>query len=370
MIPILVEPAYSNSVWCVSLLEGLTGEFKQKRIPFCRIDALEEVPPGERYLYLIGSDAEWVRAALTACNRIGVYPILLCNQSYHTFDADYSAVCSDVMNSTRRLVELLRRRGCGRIALYGVNPKSVSDESRKASYLAALDGVAGEGDVFYNSGSLENCFEQFYPRAEQYDAVICANDFAAISLVRRLGQRDPAQLERLAVAGCADTRLTQLYGEKILSVRVNFAEYGRAAVMLMESLRKNPYLSHVVMMIRWDVGAERTGAAAAPAPQPALPALPSEQDVFYDDRELTEMMLLEKLLSEAEELDRRIIELLLEGAAYERISEECFLTESAIKYRVKKMVRICRVKGRAELTALLRRYLPPRPGTEAAKGAQ
>ena len=36
MVPILVEPAYSNSVWCVSLLEGLTGEFKQKRIPFCR----------------------------------------------------------------------------------------------------------------------------------------------------------------------------------------------------------------------------------------------------------------------------------------------------------------------------------------------
>ena len=63
---------------------------------------------------------------------------------------------------------------------------------------------------------------------------------------------------------------------------------------------------------------------------------------------------------EAEDLDRRIIGLLLEGAAYERISEECFLTESAIKYRVKKMVKICHVKGRAELTGLLRRYLPPR----------
>ena len=364
MIPILVEPAYSNSVWCVSLLEGLTGEFKQKRIPFRRIDSLDEVPPAERYLYLIGSDAEWVRAALTACNRIGIYPILLCNQSYHTFDADYSAVCSDVMNSTRRLVELLRQRGCSRIALYGVNPKSVSDESRKASYLAALDGAEGEGDVFYNSGSLENCFERFYPRLAEYDAVICANDFAAISLVRRLAQRDPQQLERLSVAGCADTRLTQLYGDQILSVRVNFAEYGRAAVMLMESLRKNPYLSHVVMMIRWDVGAEQD--TPAPAQRP-LPELPAEQDVFYDDRELTEMMLLEKLLSEAEELDRRIVRLLLEGAAYERISEECFLTESAIKYRVKKMVRTCRVKGRAELVALLRRYLPPRPDAAAAE---
>ena len=364
MVPILVEPAYSNSVWCVSLLEGLTGEFKQKRIPFCRIDALEEVPPGEQYLYLIGSDAEWVKAALTACNRFGIYPILLCNQSYHTFDADYSAVCSDVMNSTRRLVELLHQRGCHRIALYGVNPKSVSDESRKESYLTALQGAAGEQDVFYNSGSLENCFGSFCPHLDDYDAVICANDFAAISLVRRLGQSHPEQLDRLAVAGCADTRLTQLYGAQILSVRVNFAEYGRAAVMLMDALRKNPYLSHVVMMIRWDVDAKQEPARASSAPgRPSLPqsALPAAQDVFYDDEELTEMMLLEKLLSEAEDLDRRIIGLLLEGAAYERISEECFLTESAIKYRVKKMVKICHVKGRAELTGLLRRYLPPRP---------
>ena len=78
----------------------------------------------------------------------------------------------------RRLVELLRGRGHGRIALYGVNPQSVSDESRMDSYLAALGGEDGRRHVFFNSGSLENCFEQFMARAQQYDAVICANDFA------------------------------------------------------------------------------------------------------------------------------------------------------------------------------------------------
>ena len=92
----------------------------------------------------------------------------------------------------RRLVELLRGRGHGRIALYGVNPQSVSDESRMDSYLAALGGEDGRRHVFFNSGSLENCFEQFMARAQQYDAVICANDFAAISLVRRLGLRAAA----------------------------------------------------------------------------------------------------------------------------------------------------------------------------------
>lgn len=240
MVLILVEPSYSRSIWCLNLLDGLTGEFKQKRVPFRQIASLDVAGPDDRYIYLIGSDNAWVRAALAACNRIGIYPILLCNQAYHTFDADYSTVCSDVINSMRRLVELLRGRGHGRIALYGVNPQSVSDESRMDSYLAALGGEDGRRHVFFNSGSLENCFEQFMARAQQYDAVICANDFAAISLVRRLGLRDPALLERLAIAGCADARLTQLYGSHILSVRVNFVEYGRAAVTCWKICAKTP----------------------------------------------------------------------------------------------------------------------------------
>ncbi len=360
MVLILVEPSYSRSIWCLNLLDGLTGEFKQKRVPFRQIASLDEAGPDDRYIYLIGSDNAWVRAALAACNRMGIYPILLCNQAYHTFDADYSTVCSDVINSMRRLVELLRGRGHGRIALYGVNPQSVSDESRMDSYLAALGGEDGRRHVFFNSGSLENCFEQFMARAQQYDAVICANDFAAISLVRRLGLRDPALLERLAIAGCADARLTQLYGSHILSVRVNFVEYGRAAVTLLENLRKNPYLSHIIMMIRWDFSLLDGAATPAPAAhrREKAPALPAEPDVFYDDRELNDMMLLEKLLDGCEDPDYDIIRLLLRGEPYEKIAETCFLTESAIKYRVKKMVRVCCVQGRKELTDLLRRYLP------------
>ena len=118
MVLILVEPSYSRSIWCLNLLDGLTGEFKQKRVPFRQIASLDEAGPDDRYIYLIGSDNAWVRAALAACNRMGIYPVLLCNQAYHTFDADYSTVCSDVINSMRRLVELLRGRGHGRIALY------------------------------------------------------------------------------------------------------------------------------------------------------------------------------------------------------------------------------------------------------------
>ena len=42
MVLILVEPSYSRSIWCLNLLDGLTGEFKQKRVPFRQIASLDE----------------------------------------------------------------------------------------------------------------------------------------------------------------------------------------------------------------------------------------------------------------------------------------------------------------------------------------
>ena len=116
MILILVEASYADSIWCIRLLEGLTGRLKQKRLPFRQITSLDEAGPDSRYIYLIGSDNVWLEAALQACNQAGVYPILLCNQAYHTFDADYSTVCLDAVISMRRLLEILTARRLDRVA--------------------------------------------------------------------------------------------------------------------------------------------------------------------------------------------------------------------------------------------------------------
>ena len=79
---------------------------------------------------------------------------------------------------------------------------------------------------------------------------------------------------------------------------------------------------------------------------------------FYQDRELENMMRLERLLNENDQLDRHIITCLLTGDTYERISEKCFVTVSTVKYRIKKMIAASGVAGRSELVQRLREYLP------------
>ena len=202
--------------------------------------------------------------------------------------------------------------------MYGVNPRSVGDASRKSSFLLAAH--APDSDIFLNDGSLENCFQSFFEKSRSYDAVICANDFAAISLVRKLSERAPEELARLSIIGCAETRLTKFYEQHIVSIRVNFDEYGKAAVTLLDMLRKNPFLSNIVMSIRWDISALHELPKPAPAQSAAAACFPQAADAFYTDQELTEMLCMEQLLSECDELDNKILRLALAGQAYEDIA--------------------------------------------------
>lgn len=358
MILIFVEDTYSRSIWCQNLVDGLVAELKLKRIAFRFITSVDDLDPASPYIYVIGSSNAWVRAVLEASSRLGIYPILLCNQAFHELDMTYSTVCSDTSGSMQHLVDTLISAGRSRIALYGVNPHSVSDDSRRKGFHAAA-GLGNNENVYINDGSLEQCFHSFRDRLCDYDAVICANDFAAISLVRNLLRECPEELERLLIIGCAETRLTEFFSRYVLSIRVNFLEYGRAAVMLLESLKRNPYLSHIVMAIRWDfsplTSLEKLSAVQN---RNGLPAIPESRDVFYQDLELSSMLRLERLLNECDALDREVINSLLQGESYEAISERCFVTVSTIKYRVKKMIGLSQASGRSELISLLREFLP------------
>ena len=137
MILIFVEDSYLRSIWCQNLVDGLVAELKLKRIAFRFITSLDELVPADPFVYVIGSSSTWVRTALETISRKGLYPILLCNQAFHELDMTYSTVCSDIRGSMQHLVDILLSAGRSRIALYGVNPRSISDESRRKGFCAA-----------------------------------------------------------------------------------------------------------------------------------------------------------------------------------------------------------------------------------------
>ena len=131
--------------------------------------------------------------------------------------------------------------------------------------------------------------------------------------------------------------------------------------MILDNLKKNGNISHMIIAIKWDNTVVDNLRGKRKKFKEGIEldrSLPNPGDVFYEDNEINEMMLLEKLLYESEDLDKQIVRYLLEGDSYEQIAEKSFLTVSTVKYRVKKMVSHCRLNNRSQLLELLRRYIP------------
>lgn len=351
MIAILTEPAYSYSIWCKELLKSLTERLRQKRIPFCEVfDSIEVTNDA---IFIIASDLNWIKNTINKLNAAGIKPVLICNQAKQIQGCDYSCVCSDIYGSMKYLLHELKAASKTRVALYGVNTSSISDIGRVDGLFTFKDDSFNEMRVFKNNGSLKNCFEEYYKERENFDAIICSNDFAAVSLISNLLKREPRILNNIKILSCAQTKLSGYYKNMITSINMNFEQYGKAAVFIYEKLKSHPYMSGITVTVKWNNDDKKL-------PQHKTVMLNPDNNgyEFYADSEMRDMLITEQILNSCSDTDRLILTSLINGFSLEEIAGRCFLTEGGIKYRIKKLLKECNLTDKAELLEHIRNYLP------------
>ena len=351
MVGILLDTKYSESLWCKSLYESLITALRQKRIVFCEL--CDNYDKSLDAVFIIASDREWTVSAITQLNQSGVKPIVICNQSESLSGCIYSCVCSDINASMKNLLDMLKSKGKSRVALYGINTDSIPDISRVDSLFNWRGRYFETMKIFNNNGSLKNCFNDFYPHINEFDAIICANDFAAISLVRKLLEADPEKLRDLYIISCAQTHLSGCYRNYILSLNMNFEQYGKAAVYVYNATQKHTYISEMTVKVLWSLENSET----VTHDRNVKLELKSSDDSFYSDSELAEMLIVDKLLKSADDTEKKIIDCLANDEKTEKIADVCFLTVGAVKYRINKMVSESGAKDKGEMVALLKKYI-------------
>ena len=352
MVTILIEPAYSESVWCKALYGSLTERLRQKRISFCKM--YDTVPENSEAVFIIAADYNWIKATLTELNLSGIKPILICNQAETILGCSYSCVCSDITGSMKYLLDGLKAEGKTRVALYGVNTSSISDIGRVDGLFAQKDGVIDSMRIFTNDGSLRNCYRKFAAEADNFDAVICFNDFAAVSLIRRLeADGEGEKLSRLKILSCCQTKISSCYRDKIISINMNLEQYGKAAVFIYEKLKAHTYISQMTLNVSWNSKPNKSSSRI-----PISLKSVKNTDRIYSDKELNEMITAERILDMGSATDKTIIADLCGSKSVSEIAAACFLTESGIKYRIKKILEKCKLSDKAELISIVRRYLP------------
>ena len=348
------EPEFEASNWYRDIVDGLLYEKKQKRFTLTFLATLSELDAltveRDDFVFVIGNDSEWISETTAKLSeRFGSRVIVLGNHE-RRYHGTYSVVTSDISSNVKLLCEYLISLGKKHIVMYGINPASVSD-SYKADVFRS---VMGEGaQLVYNDGSLSGCFESFERVTPVADAVICVNVYAAISLLGHLNGRS------IYVTALGTGLLAEFIKPSVTHVESDYRAFAAAGLELARLLVKNESISSLTVYIK---GRFKAGESTECSPYhnnaSLSPSGATRGDTrFYSDPEVMEMLAIEEMLSHLGRDDMDMITDILDGKTYQAIADERFISEGTVKYKMKMLCDICAVSGRAELVALLSKYL-------------
>ncbi len=356
MLYLIVEEKYRSYPWCQRALQGLREELRKKKLDIYEITDTAQLPGNaeKSAILLLGASESWVQCHAYQANNRGVHPILLSNRMPTPLEMSFSLVTMDIHDSICKAIGYLQSLGCKNLALYGCNRQATSDPWREQAFRAILGENA---KVFYNQESLEQTFEGFWENRTMFDGVICANDYAALSLVRRLEQRGVGLPEELYIVGCGDLFLSRISTPSITSVSDDYEHFGRAAISIYNLIIKEETISTVTIQLHSQLHPRMTTGNLPYHPGSITNTVkPTGDNPFFSDTEVSEMVKLEMLLNQCDLADMEVIHCLLDQMSYAAIAEHCFICETAVKYRVKKMESICGVNNRKLLIDFLKRF--------------
>ena len=353
---VIIEESFQISVWCREIVDGLRHAARKKRTPLTVSTKVEDIAQSEeRAIILVGAETDWINRAVEQTKQAGKHPILLSNQSKSYSESGVSRVTEDIFGSMKEIVDLFSGKNVASIALYAVNPDSASDSFKKEAFLKSGGNCE---NVFENEGSLTDCFARFYEqhKKNRFGGIVCVNDFAAISLICHLKEHG-ADIASLDIISYSDTLISKCTSPAVSTVRANYKNFGQIAFLIYDSIAKSDAIHGIQISCNWEIIHRETSTPSCKTEPSAPSPLSKRTKSFYGDPELLEMMQIESLLSACDDTDTAIIRAVLEGKKTSAIAEECFLTESALKYRINKMKEICRVENRSALCEFLRGYI-------------
>ena len=365
---VIIEPGYNASVWGRTIIEGLRTEAAKKRYELVFVTRGELEPEntdrlydgiGKRLLIMVGTSIVWIEGLLRLIEGQGIHAILV-NNIPMRITGNISGVHNNHDLATKTLLEYLVGNGRGRLALFGVNRNSQADILKDDLVRRMLDSAK----VYYSDGSISECYRAFEKDAASYNGIICTNDIVAVYLMKRLldaGYRIP---EDCAVVSYGGSVLAEMMTPSLTTVKLNYNEMGRQAVLLYANLFRNPDKVSVVTSITCDI-VERestrgiSGDSGVRLSESYKYSGKNRNINFIGDPDVGRLMEIEVALTECERTDLEIIRGIIGGRRMAELSEELFISESTLKYRIKQLLQRFGCGSRQELADMLSAYIKP-----------
>ena len=353
----MAEKNFKNTTSCELILKGLKKNLRKKRIPHLVIDDLKTVDTSKenKYLFLVSTNDSYIAIMVRECQKLKIHPIVISLQSIHSIPGIYSSVTPSVDNTMFNIMSFLKSENKIFPALYGISINSAPDIARKNCFLQKHVLPTGEEHVYFNHTGLDDCFKRFFANISKYDSVICTNNYAAIHLINNLKKLNYPTSDFIVI-GCGKTLMAAKFYPEIVFAYVVNENLGKTAVTVLEQLINNTEVLHINMSVKSNISRVQN-SSSEPLSEDDVVFEENSSDIFYKDPNIKNMLLIEKLLSICDPTDMQILDLVLEGSSYEDIANKTFLSQSAIKYRVKNMLQICGCSSKSQFVVFVKEYM-------------
>lgn len=300
----------------------------------------------------------WIPECLNRLAPFNIHPLFLTPIS-RTVTPSASTVSFDFYGAFYGLCQYLQKSARERIALVGLNPSSSNDVIKKEAFLQFYQEMQDKGEqhIFWNYGDLEDCCNLFYQQIKKYNAVLCTNDVVAVKLIQFLKRYQISIPEDIYVAAMGNTFLSELISPKITIASFDCFSIGRHAVRVYNFLAKNPDIVSLWVNVSGQIIARQSTGSVTPAFLSISETPSSGQVDFYSDTDVDNILSLEELFRNFDDLDQHILHGLLLENPYSLMAESLYVSESTIKYRVSKMLKLARCQTKTQMMDLLNEYI-------------
>ncbi len=368
MIYIACQSNRDPIFWGKGPLNDITDKLKQKRLSYILKDNLEDLPINNKSTnsdtaILIGESEDWVSKHIDICAEKNISVIIMENISKEKLKGNYNILKSDWNNSADMLINYFHKYGKNRIAVYGAKETSTYDTALVNSFKGQL---LYECPVFWNADSVKECYELFYKNRNEYDALLCTNDYMAIDLIKRLQQHDPTYLNDVFIVSCSNTILSKLFSPTITTLYGD--DIADTIIKMYQMLNKLPSINNIHINYIQALSIRETTHFC---PQYEESDLENNSKSFCSHSEksdypvypvgnedtILEMYKLESLFSELDKTDIEIIYLLLNKISLREIEKTLFISRGSLRYRLKKMETSMNLQTQEELVKILEKYI-------------
>lgn len=360
---IIVEPNFITPFWFSQTIQGL-NDFAGKHKSFVtQIDSVGKIRKEARAIVIIGTTRNWIKDRISEARSLSLR-IILIGAVPNKYGEDISGTMYGGRSVMYEMVRYFSSHGRRHLALLDINTNSSNDVTKYESFLSATHRLGldtSNSDVYFKGTESSNPSSLFLSKINDYDGVICSNDYVGaevLSYARNHGVRVP---ENLFVAGLGDIMLCRYTTPSLTSATRSYYETGEQVFTTWKTINQNPDVVSIVTTMRSII--KPRGSTAF---KPVLEESPDSGLIPEEDREepASEVVFrtdgvrsIQDCLSQCDSTDMKIIDGVIRGQSIERIAEAISNSPGTINYRLKKLYRNAGVDNKNDFYNLFKEYV-------------